>query len=84
MTMAHFPRKELAYAVAFVSLLAGLYIGSYYVMVQPQFWEAPPFYVPEYLFGGDIAKAVFAAWHEVDLRLRPEYWHPSFGVGIGE
>jgi hypothetical protein len=28
MTMAHFPMKELAYAVAFVALLAGLDWGA--------------------------------------------------------
>jgi hypothetical protein len=32
----HFPKKELAYAVAFVALLAGFYVGSYYAMIGPE------------------------------------------------
>jgi hypothetical protein len=68
--MKHFPKKELAYAVAFVALLAGLYIGSYYAIVEPNS-------TPEYRFGGVAAEAIFAPWHQVDRRMRPESWRPK-------
>jgi hypothetical protein len=32
--MRHFPLRELGYAIGFVVLLAGLYVGSYYAMVE--------------------------------------------------
>jgi hypothetical protein len=81
-SMKHFPKKELAYAVAFVALLGGLYVGSYYSMVEQSFSFAPTVvnggfklhFVPKYRFGGHTAKAIFAPWHQVDLRIRPEYW----------
>jgi hypothetical protein len=84
-TMKHFPKKELAYAVVFVALLAGLYVGSYYALIVPRFtfvvpimgaahWEGATMFQPDYRFGGDTAKAVFAPWHQVDLRIRPGAW----------
>jgi hypothetical protein len=83
--MKHFPKKELACAVAFVVMLAGLYVGSYYAMVQSNG-------TPEHRFGGVTAEANFAPWHQVDRRIRPEFWQskplppppPILGVaGLG-
>jgi hypothetical protein len=78
--MKHFPKKELAYAVAVVALLAGLYVGGYYAMVADRdlVWLGPsrPTFVivPVYRFGGNTANAIVAHLHGVDRQMRPEYW----------
>jgi hypothetical protein len=84
--MRHFPLRECGSAIAFVALLATIYVVTYYAMIDPKatcaFWNVPyagdkhtmPWHNPVYRFGGQTAVAFFAPWHEIDLRLRPDYW----------
>ena len=32
--------------------------------------------VPEYRFGGKVARSFYSFWHEVDREIRPGYWTP--------
>jgi hypothetical protein len=74
--MRHFHLCELGYAVGFIVLLAALYIGAYYAMVQKDDVFPYPFKadVASYHFGDEWAESFFAPAHAIDRRLRPEFW----------
>jgi hypothetical protein len=86
--MRHFPVRECGYAIGFVVLLAAIYVGSYYAMVERELIDATPkdivvsgswrAYVPSYRFGGEWAWQIFKPLHELDRRLRPEWWDVDY------
>lgn len=84
--MKHVPIREIGYALAFLVLLAAVYVGGYYALVireddwQIEFGELPRVVImpPQavYRLGGDSSKDFFSLLHEIDRRLRPSYWSP--------
>jgi hypothetical protein len=75
--MRHVPFRECGYAIGFVLLLAAIYVGSYYAMVQKiEFHWGVPFTVDvvSYRFGGVGADSFFGPAHALDQQLRPEFW----------
>jgi hypothetical protein len=81
--MRHLPLRELGYAIGFVVVLAALYVGAYYAMVRraPRFGEAVEV-VAIYSFSADWPTAFFLPIHQIDRRLRPDYW--EFGAALDE
>ena len=75
--MRHFPIRELGYAIGFVVLLAVLYVGSYYAMVERIEGQlyAQPIAFPVYRFGQNYSESLFRSMHCLDRKLRPEFWH---------
>jgi hypothetical protein len=64
------PWKELGYAVGFVVVLASLYAGSYY-------WLIERVVVPGRIDGkysNDAFVPVFYPMHLLDRRIRPDFW----------
>jgi hypothetical protein len=87
--MKHSPLRECGYALGVVVLLVGLYVGSYYAMVEK--WElrvggekhGGTITVVLYSFGDERAVWFFGLAHKVDAWLRPDMWgdeqdHHSF------
>jgi hypothetical protein len=82
--MRHMPIRELGYAIAFLIVVATLYAGAYFAMVErTEFrFTGSPLAFPsgdeysfvEYRFGGDAAQSFFAPMHAVDRLLRPKLW----------
>ena len=75
--MHHFPLRECGYAVGFIVLLAGLYVGAYYAMVErvslKPFSSSPCF--ASYRMSGVWAMQFFNPMHEIDrLLFRPDFW----------
>ena len=79
--MKHLPLRECGYAIVVVVVLLALY-GAYLAMVQRSrhLWNSRPIY----RFGDEQARCFFAPAHEIDRRLRPDFWqgllddHPPF------
>jgi hypothetical protein len=85
--MRHFPIRECGYALRFVVLLAVLYVGAYYAMIDLHLHAyemktdvliggslTPAQIQPIYRIRGDWIAGFFESWHEIDRRLRPAYW----------
>jgi hypothetical protein len=66
------PWKELGGGGAMIVVLLLLYVGSYFAMVERMDWD--PFVVVDYRFGGESAEWFFGPIHQIDRRLRPEWW----------
>ena len=82
--MRHFPLRELGCAIGFIVLVAALYAGAYYTMVERcEFGSSPvpelgrPWCYVQYRVGGNRAVAFFNPMHEIDRRIRPEWWWPE-------
>ena len=61
-------------------LLAALYVGSYYAMVQKKevhFFLPSVKMVVSYRFGDESSEWFFAPAHALDQRLRPGAWEPE-------
>ena len=81
--MKHLPWRECGYAIGFILVLAAIYVGSYYAMVRREY--SPPFssvwgtdeddreFVRPKYSHDDMAD-FFRPMHEIDRRLRREYW----------
>jgi hypothetical protein len=92
--MRHFPWRELGYAVGFLTLLAVLYVGSYYATVERQpigvkWWpetsENPrTTYLLDYRLGGGggWAHDLFGPMHRLDKMIRPDYWDGNITVPL--
>jgi hypothetical protein len=65
--------RQLRYVCATFALLALLYVGSYYALVERE-PEGLSRFVPNYRFGGAASESFFSVWHELDINLRPDYW----------
>jgi hypothetical protein len=81
--MRHFPLRETGYAIGFVVLLAALYVGAYFAMVDRQ---AIPlrmtggiilYSFPTYRFGDESAAWFFAPMYAIDRRIRSDFWKPE-------
>jgi hypothetical protein len=73
--MRHFPLRELGYALGFVVLLAALYVGSYYAMVERRVAGVSfTIIMVRYRFCEEWARQFFAPVHALDQRLRPDFW----------
>jgi hypothetical protein len=82
--MRHFPLRELGYAISFLVLLAALYVGAYYAMVERTEhihgfmigigMRDPPTVKLKYRYGGEWSMAFFYPAHDIDRRLRPDLW----------
>jgi hypothetical protein len=73
--------KELGYAIVFVVLLAAMYVGAYYAMVQREEIDVLLRYRPPsirahvaYRFGGEAAHSMFSPMHEIDRYIRQDWW----------
>lgn len=70
-------RNDIAWIMAALGvmlvLLPVLYVGSYYMMLNP---DEDPF-SDEYRFATGSAKTVFAPISWLDRRMRPNYWRWS-------
>jgi hypothetical protein len=81
--MQHFTFRECGYALGSLSLLAALYVGSYYTNVERmQLYNStndPPEFLatwPRYRVGEDSwAHDFYAPIHALDRQLRPGVWH---------
>lgn len=90
--MRHTRWRQLRYAFGAVVLLAAIYVGSYYAMVER--WEIEPAGVvaeafvaeafavdgavfPEYRLRQDWLYNFYAPIHAVDRKLRPDFWARS-------
>jgi hypothetical protein len=80
--MGHFPLRELGYAIGFVVLVAAIYVGAYYAMVERsglryiRTANQVPWFLPSYPMI-ESTYSFFAPMHEIDLRFRPDYWNPK-------
>jgi hypothetical protein len=82
--MNHLPLRECGYALTFIVVLLGLYLGAYFAMVErvdfgeliassrPYLGPARPFAF--YRFGGDWSQSFFYPAHALDRRIRAELW----------
>jgi hypothetical protein len=77
--MRHFPLRELGYAIAFLVLLAAIYVGAYYAMVgqgeMAGFPGSDEVTFPMYPVWQQQSEWFFSLAHELDKSLRPEFWH---------
>ena len=71
--------RYLMIAVALLALLAVLYAGAYYALVEPVelLWSRGGF--AHYRYGGEMAKHLFAPVHHLDRLLRPRLWKGEDG-----
>jgi hypothetical protein len=73
-------RRVLAYAFGFIVLLAALYVGAYYALVEKRgepFFPGtmrPGEFSAFYRINADWPQDVFRPIHELDRLLRPGYW----------
>jgi hypothetical protein len=82
--MRHFPLRELGFAIGFTVLLAAIYVGSYYAMVERTEHiqgfmigigiPDPPTVRLKYRYGGEWSTAFYYPAHDIDRRLRPDLW----------
>jgi hypothetical protein len=77
--MRHLPLREFGYAVGFLVLLAALYVGAYYAMVEPtplpiMMGVGPWRMNANYRFGGESSAAFFSPLEELDRRFFPGRW----------
>jgi hypothetical protein len=78
--MRHFPLRELGYAIGSIMLLAALYVGSYYAMVERAVRGHMRIHAcigdisPKYRFAQEAAEEVFRPLHNMDREIRPSYW----------
>jgi hypothetical protein len=79
--MRHFPIHELGYAIGFVVLLAALYVGAYYAMVERVRLVTdtdPPRILAtsaRYWIVDSWAQDFYAPLYALDRQLRPGFWH---------
>ena len=79
--------RYTGYAIGIVVLLAMLYVGAYYAMVEHRLFGAPPpewhdriisdtwkYYHPSYRVGGEWSVWLFGPMHALDRELRPKWW----------
>lgn len=74
--------RSVTNALALVLLLAAVYIGSYWCILDPLLMVEEGMLgivsrghrEPNYSFGGDAATLFFIPIHWCDRRLRPGYW----------
>jgi hypothetical protein len=71
--MRHFPLRELGYAIAFLFVMAALYVGAYWATVQRTVngFESV---VPVYRTRNDFLSNIFAPVHGLDRKVRDRYW----------
>jgi hypothetical protein len=82
--MRHFPLRECGYALGVVVLVAAIYVGSYYAMLDHRFVcmaipgsEA----IPIYRFWHESSDRFFGPAHELDRMIRPGYWKAEESTG---
>lgn len=81
--MANEPRSATAAilaGLAILLLMAGIYIGSYLTLLDPEIRVAGSFRLnldrdPAYRFGGEVSEWLFAPANYVDQHVRPKFWH---------
>lgn len=79
--------KWVGKAIVTIIVLLILYVGGYYLNVEPYRYlpetddgpilkpEAKDFrYKPRYLFGGEVAEKAFLPMSEIDKMIRPKSW----------
>jgi hypothetical protein len=77
---------------AVLLLLPVLYVGSYFALVVPegylreasvQVTEPTPemFFLKHYRFGGKVAARAYWPLEQIDRRLRPGAWEPTWKLG---
>jgi hypothetical protein len=81
--MKHLPLRECGYAIAVLAVLAGLYLGAYFVLLErldlgelvaqrgtPEYREMPA----ACYYTGEWGYDFFRPAHHVDRMLRPWVW----------
>jgi hypothetical protein len=59
-------------------VIAGIYVGSYYGMVESvrvPLWVGAEGTVPSYAFGGKFSEALFLPMNKLDSICRPDVWN---------
>jgi hypothetical protein len=76
--------KNLGYAVGCGALLAALYAGVYYALVERidyQLIAGFQSHVVRYRIGEEWSESIFAPMHDLDRKIRPGWWaHEATGV----
>jgi hypothetical protein len=73
--LKHWPVREMGFAIGIVTLLLLSYVGSYAALVTRDFdFRAKSVVVPKYRLGGEYSKRLYSLLHDIDLKIRPEYW----------
>ena len=79
--MKHFPLRELGYAVGFIVLLAAIYVGSYYAMVERSSVRVEGRSIavshprsPFARYPASSLETFFEPIHRLDRMIRHRYW----------
>jgi hypothetical protein len=80
--MKPLPLRDALIALAAFVLLNALYVGSYYATVEinqrarcigEKSKSLQPLQ-PMYAVGGEVAFSFYSPWHQIDRKIRPDYW----------
>jgi hypothetical protein len=74
-------KREIGYTMAILAILFGLYVGSYYALVNRDgafsngMWgELEIRSVPRYRIGGEALSRFFFPIHQIDRKCRTDFW----------
>jgi hypothetical protein len=84
--MKHVPWREICWAIGFLTLSIGIYIGAYFALVDPRptgvFMGVGPWRLDShYRFGTEVNKVFFAPLEAVDRKMRPGRWEFRLPTG---